>query len=98
METLAHHPFHIMVENTSKMSTRFLKNVKVRTLGEAPSKIVPVPKELPLECVNEMPIYKGKLNKEQQFDQRQQVTKTDKESQEKHCKNQLHVNQSYGEH
>lgn len=62
-------------------------------LGDAPSKIVSVQVEPPVEPVNAVSIYKGKQNKERQFDQHQQVTRPEKEKQEGDWRNRFNFNQ-----
>lgn len=78
VRTVSHRQFCIVVANTSKVPVRFSKNMKMTMLGDALSKIAPVQEKIPVDPVNAMPIYKGKLNKERQFYQHQQVTKANK--------------------
>lgn len=66
----------------SKVPIRLPKTFEVATLGVAPTRIVAIQEVTPFNPVIAVPIHKGKLNKERQFDQRQQVTRTDKEEQE----------------
>lgn len=80
-----------MVANTSKEPTRLFKYKKVATLDHALRKIVLVREEVPSYTVKAVPIYKGKLNQEQQLGQHQQVTKVYKEKERDDWKNKINV-------
>lgn len=79
-KTLPHPLFYIMVASTSKLSISLSKRMIVATLGAAPSKKLSVGEERPVDAVYAVPICKSKENRHLQFDQHQQVAKTDREN------------------
>lgn len=80
VKILPHQPFYIMGANTSKVSVEIFKNIKVVALADAPSNIVPVREQVPVDPVSAELIYKGKQNRKRHFGQRQKGTKTDTEN------------------
>lgn len=81
-KTLPHPTFYIMVADTSKVSIRLFKNMKVATLSDALSEIIFEQEQIPVDFVIAVPIYKGKQKRERQSDQHQQLTKSFKKNQE----------------
>lgn len=56
MKTLPNRLFYVIVLTTSTMLINLSKNMKVATLGEAPSIIVPISEESRVDSINAMQI------------------------------------------